>query len=197
MNKVLSTLKSAGRRPVILPTSANNQDAGQLQSITNDDVEAARNVITSVPLLDLHLLVPIVLTSSVTGTGIGRLHALLRLLPVSNGNAETELSITHPVVPYPRSLFHVDEVFAPPQDRRTASNEGTAAVTILSGYLRYGLLEVGDRLLIGPCNVDVLGRVPEGPEIHRPSSYHKSAKPPVACAKASWWPGGHCWDCAL
>ncbi len=171
MNKVLSALKSAGRRPVILPTSPNNQDAGQLQSITNDDMEAARKVITSVPLLDLHLLVPIVLTSAVTGSGIGRLHALLRLLPVSTGNIEKGLSMTHPDVIYPRSLFHVDEVFALPQDTRAASNEGAAAVTILSGYLRYGLLEVGDKLLIGPCDVDVVGRVPESPEMHRASSY--------------------------
>ena len=171
MNKLLSTLKSAGRRPVILPTSPNKQDAGQLQSITDDDLKAARNVITSVPLLDLSLLVPIVLTSAVIGSGIGRLHALLRLLPVSTGNTEEGLSITRLNVLYPQCLFHVDEVFALPQDHRAASNEGIAAVTILSGYLRYGLLEVGDRLLIGPCNVDVLGRVPEGSEIHRPSSY--------------------------
>ncbi len=171
MNKVLSTLKSAGRRPVILPTSPNNQDAGQLQSITDDDMEAARNVITSVPLPDLHLLVPIVLTSAVTGGGIGRLHALLRLLPVSNGNINKRLSTTRPDILYPRSLFHVDEVFALPQDTRVASNGGTAAVTILSGYLRYGLLEVGDQLLIGPCDVDVVGGVPESPEMHRASSY--------------------------
>ena len=171
MNKVLSTLKFAGRRPVILPTSPNNQDAGQLQSITNDDMEAARNVINSVPLLDLHLLVPIVLTSAVTGSGIGRLHALLRLLPVSNGNIGNGLSMTHPDVVYPRSLFHVDEVFALPQDTRAASNENTAAVTILSGYLRYGPLEVGDKLLIGPCDVDVVARVPESPEMHHASSY--------------------------
>ena len=171
MNKVLSTLKSAGRRPVILPTSPNDQDAGQLQSITDDDMEAARNVITSVPLLDLHLLVPIVLTSAVTGSGIGRLHALLRLLPVSYGNIKKGLSMTHPDVLYPRSLFHVDEVFALPQDTRAADNEGTAAVTILSGYLRYGLLEVGDKLLIGPCDVDEVGRVPESSEMHRASSY--------------------------
>ena len=171
MNKLLSTLKSAGRRPIILPTSPSNKDAGQLQSITDDDVKAAQNVVTSVPLLDLHLLVPIVLTSAVTGSGIGRLHALLRLLPVSIGNTEEGLSMTRLNVLYPRCLFHVDEVFALPQDNRAASNEGTAAVTILSGYLRYGLLEVGDKLLIGPCNVDEVGRVPESPEIHRPSSY--------------------------
>lgn len=171
MNKVLSALKSAGRRPVILPTSPNNQDGGQLQSITNHDMEAARNVITSVPLLELHSLVPIVLTSAVTGSGIGRLHALLRLLPVSNVNIEKGLSVTHPNVLWPRSLFHVDEVFALPQDTRAASNKGTAAVTILSGYLRYGLLEVGEKLLIGPCDVDVIDRVPESPEMHRASSY--------------------------
>lgn len=171
MNKILSTLKSAGRRPVILPTSPSNQDAGQLQSITDDDMEAARNVITSVPLLDLHLLVPIVFTSAVTGSGIGRLHALLRLLPVSTVNTEEGLPMTRLNVLYPRCLFHVDEVFALPQDNRVASNESIAAVTILSGYLRYGLLEVGDKLLIGPCNVDVVGRVPESLEIHRPSSY--------------------------
>ena len=171
MNKVLSILKSAGRRPVILPTSPKNQDAGQLQSITDDDMEAARNVISSVPLFDLHLLVPIVLTSAVTGSGIGRLHALLRLLPVPNGNIDRGLSMTHPDVLYPRSLFHVDEVFALPQDTRAASNAGPAAVTILSGYLRYGLLEVGDKLLIGPCDIDVVGRVPESPEVHRASSY--------------------------
>lgn len=171
MNKVLSTLKAAGRKPVILPTSPNNQDAGQLQSITKDDMEAARNVINSVPLLDLHSLVPIVLTSAVTGIGIGRLHALLRLLTVSNLNIEKGLSMTHSNMLCSRSLFHVDEVFALPQDTRATNSEDTAAVTILSGYLRYGLLEVGDKLLVGPCDIDVIGRVPESPEMHRASSY--------------------------
>ena len=171
VGKVLSSLKSAGRKPVMLPASPNTQDVTQLQSITVNDMDAVRNSLTSVSQIEINSLVPIVFTSAVNGSGIGTLHALLLQLPISTISGENELSSRCVEAPHPQILFHVDEIFDLPMDERAKSHEGPPAIIILSGYLRYGLLEVGDRLIVGPCEVDVDSDDPETPENHRASSY--------------------------
>ena len=168
--KVLTILKSAGRQPVILPSPSTSVDGAQLQSITNDDVQAVGRAIASVAQNDMHLLVPIVLTSAVTGSGIARLHALLGQLPLPSRSTDDDDS-TSRARKRPQCLFHVDEVFAMPPNARTTSNEGASSGTVLSGYLRYGQLEVGGKLFIGPCLTEATGEVRSSPEIHRASSY--------------------------
>ncbi|KAK3175240.1 hypothetical protein OEA41_002487 [Lepraria neglecta] len=171
MAKILTTLKSAGRKPVIIPSPSSSNDAAHLQSITNDDVRAAEKAMVSVSQSELKSLVPIVLTSAVTGSGIGRLHALLRQLPIALRDTEENGRMSRRDEAPPRSLFHVDEVFAMPPSGHAQSSEGAKQGIISSGYLRYGLLEVGDKMLIGPCVPDVAGEVPPSPKMHRASSF--------------------------
>lgn len=172
LTKILTTLKSAGRTPAILSSSSDDQVDAQLQAISGDDAEAARRAITSVQPEQLHRLVPIVFTSSVTGSGIGRLHALLRQLPVSfDGTLDDRSLAQQDDTSFTRSLFHVDEVFAMPPNSHHMNGEAAVASTILSGYLRFGKVEVGERLLIGPCTPEILREAPSSPEVHRTSSF--------------------------
>ena len=169
LTKILTTLKSAGRRPAILSSPSNDRSDAQHQSISKDDDDAVRKAIASVQPDEL--LVPIILTSAVTGTGIGRLHALLHRLPLT-----TDKTINGSDIPPldgvpPRRLFHVDEVFDMPTNLHVANPETTPVSTILSGYLRYGSLEVGERMLIGPCTPDETGDIEASPDLQRARSY--------------------------
>lgn len=171
LTKVLRLLKAAGRRPAMLSMSADHGNDPQLQAVTNNDYENAKSAISSVPTNESHSLVPIVLTSAVTGTGVGKLHALLRLLPLQILPNARDSNVLGKDVTSSSSLFHVDEVFAMPPHPHSANADRTTPGSILSGYLRYGTIEVGDSLHIGPCNSGLAGDFAESPDVHRSSSY--------------------------
>ncbi|CAD6573761.1 MAG: hypothetical protein ASARMPREDX12_006231 [Alectoria sarmentosa] len=171
LTKVLTTLKAAGRKPAILSSSSDQRGEPQLQSIAKDDEDAAKRTIALTPPPECHLLVPIVLTSAVTGSGIGRLHALLRQLPVNPGGMAEHAIVALQVAARPQSLFHVDEVFTMPKHPQSANAKRSALGFVLSGYLRYGVLEVGDTMLIGPRNPCVAAELTESPDTHRARSY--------------------------
>lgn len=171
LTKVLTTLKAAGRKPAILSSSSDQRGELQLQSIARDDEDAVKRIISSTPPADLHLLVPIVLTSAVTGSGIGQLHALLKQLPAILGAMADHADLVGRDTAQPESLFHVDEVFTMPAYPHSTNMGSSAPAFVLSGYLRYGVLEVGDKMLIGPCNPSVAAEMIESPDIHRARSY--------------------------
>ncbi|KAK4691445.1 hypothetical protein P7C71_g5557, partial [Lecanoromycetidae sp. Uapishka_2] len=172
LTKVLNVLKSAGRKPAMLSTSSDERGENQLQTISTGDAEAAQRAIAFVQPDEVRIRVPIVLTSSVTGSGIGTLHALLRQLPLTFNQAQDTTILYHPDdKPMLQSLFHVDEVFAMPSTPRRVDGEAASAGTILSGYLRYGELEIGEMVLIGPCTPDTSHEARNSPEMHRASSF--------------------------
>ncbi|MCJ1450051.1 hypothetical protein MMC28_000379 [Mycoblastus sanguinarius] len=173
LTKVLSTLKSAGRKPTILSTSSNEGKDAQLQSIAKNDEDAVRKMVASVRPNELHLVVPIVLTSAVTGSGISRLHALLRHLPTDTQRISGIPNLTLQDVAEVRNLFQIDEVFTMPENQAVHAVNGHrfALGFILSGYLPYGTLEIGDQLLIGPFISDTLNESASSPDVHRASSY--------------------------
>ena len=171
LTKVLTTLKGAGRKPAILTSSSDQRSELGLQMIGKNEEHAAKRMIASTPPAELHLLVPIVLTSAVTGSGIGRLHALLHELPVNLGATADQVSRAGQVVPNPQALFHVDEVLTIPALPKSANVGRSAPGFVLSGYLRYGVVEVGDTMLIGPCNPGIAAELTENPDIHRARSY--------------------------
>ena len=169
LTKVLTTLKGAGRKPAILSSSSDQRS--ELQLIGKDEEHAAKRMIASTPPAELHLLVPIVLTSAVTGSGIDQLHALLKQLPANLGALAEYVPFAGQVVTHPQTLFHVDEVLTMPALPQSANVERSAPGFVLSGYLRSGVLEVGDKMLIGPCNLGVAAELIEKPDIHRARSY--------------------------
>lgn len=155
LNKILSLLKAAGRRPYILPTGTVSDQDPLPQALAGVNEGAIKRAMAISQKDDIRLLVPIVLTSAVNGTGVGQLHALLRHLPILNPmkRGHSQDSESHPV---PNTLFHVDEVFTRSeghaQPNPFAQQSGTGIV--LNGHLRYGEVTVGDYMLVGPLMVD-------------------------------------------
>lgn len=185
LTKVLTTLKAAGRKPAILTSPSDQSAEVQLQSIGKDQEHAVKEMIASTPLPELHLLVPIVLTSAVTGSGIGRLHVLLKQLPAYLDAKADHAAFVSQATAQPQSLFHVDEVFTIPAHPHSANVEKSAPTFVLSGYLRFGVLEVGDTMLIGPCNPAVATEFVDSPDVHRARSYPGLVKgPPQLIATA-------------
>jgi GTPase len=132
LSKVLDALKTAGRRPVLLPNAPGAVDGFELQGIRAEYLEAAYRA--AVPLLNDPLeVVPIVLTSAVHGTGMGQLHALLHELPV--------LAVAPEPIDGSGTTFHIEDVYTKPAE---------SEAIILSGRLRSGQLSVGDTAVVGP-----------------------------------------------
>jgi hypothetical protein len=141
LTKLLSILKEAGRKPCIISDPAGTVLETDLHSVSKEELGEADKVIQSLATSPL-ATVPIVLTSAVKGTGIKRLHAFLRRLPIP---AHQEISVKAS----PTHLFHVEDVYS--VQNRTSSDR----TAVVGGYLRYGTLSVGDELLLGPYPVDV------------------------------------------
>lgn len=149
LTKVLSTLKLAGRRPIMFPLDTPDQMHNPpFQTLSRTDTEFVRKALASVSADESRSLVPIVLTSAVTGAGISKIHCLLRHLPVLPSASET----TAQEAEDSSALFHIDEVFS--MAKRDLSKPTTDF--IVSGYLRHGMLAVGDHVLVGPFTAELL-----------------------------------------
>jgi GTPase len=141
LSKLLSVLKEAGRRPCIISDSTLSAQEADLHIISSEDLLEADVVVQTLTTSPL-ATVPIILTSAVKGTGMNKLHAFLRQLPLPS---QLDVSFRMAL----ERLFYVEDVYSV-QSR--ASSDGSA---IVGGYLRYGTLRVGDELLLGPYPVDV------------------------------------------
>ena len=168
LTKVLSILKSAGRRPALLAGTASNPAIAESQTILQVDEEAVRKASESSPPDELHLLVPIVLTSALTGAGIGQVHALLRQLPIPRNLDHESDRAGKKSGNRSATVFHVDEIFGVAEASKGEGAHGLNATPrfILSGYLRYGTLQTGDALLLGPFSSE------DSPPIPRGTSYN-------------------------
>ncbi|KAL8809519.1 MAG: hypothetical protein Q9223_003026 [Gallowayella weberi] len=179
LGKILSQLKSAGRRPEILSSRSNEQ----LQTIDRSDELEVLQLFSTISEFGASSIVPIVLTSAVTGKGVSKLHVLLRHLPI----CKPFLSLGSPDEPAdetfrPSLLFHIDEIFAATNINRIP-RQGNTEVTfdsILSGHLRCGSLAVGQELLLGPFSTSSSEEDPPLPEMHRAHSYPRIKGSPKA-----------------
>ncbi|KAK0383117.1 hypothetical protein NLU13_9030 [Sarocladium strictum] len=156
VGKVLTAIKEAKRTPKIIQPDQKQHD--QLQQIPPGDIDKARAIVDSIiggP--NLTDIVPIILTSAVKGTGIGVLHALLESLPLPLTPTSGDFVGMALNPEQPRSLFHIDDTFSLPSsytglagDSRKYLDDGV----IVSGYLRFGDVSVGDRVVVGPFPAD-------------------------------------------
>ncbi|KAL9603806.1 MAG: hypothetical protein Q9219_000915 [cf. Caloplaca sp. 3 TL-2023] len=175
LGKVLSVLKSAGRRPEIL-SSPSDEQLFLAQSIGRNDELEVINLLSAFPGAGMGAVVPIVLTSSVTGKGIDKVHALLCHLPIpkrpgsSNGShGARDQSIV------PSTLFHIDEIFATNGIHKNGDKEfaGANIDSILSGCLQRGTLSVGQDVFIGPFSTSHSETDSPTQKTHWISSYPK------------------------
>jgi GTPase len=141
LTKLLSVLKEAGRKPCIISDAAGNASEIDLHSVSPEDLLEADKTVQTLAKSPL-ASVPIILTSAVKGTGINKLHAFLRRLPVPvHLEPSSGASPVH--------LFHVEDVYS------VQSRIPSDRTAVIGGYLRYGRLSVGDELLLGPYPMDV------------------------------------------
>ena len=157
LTRILSTLKAAGRRPVVLSaansTGLDTAHDVNLQVITRQEQDNVERVLEAVKVHGSDTVVPIVLSSAVTGMGMGTVHALLRGLPIPNTTNERGSEI----IGYeaPKTLYHIEEIFALPasaviSNTEEASTSHTLAGAVVSGHVRYGQVAIGDELFLGP-----------------------------------------------
>ncbi|KAL8797695.1 MAG: hypothetical protein Q9195_000047 [Heterodermia aff. obscurata] len=152
IGEVLTCLKAAGRQVAPLFAHSPPADSQELQSLLDRDLQDARNIFTSLTHKNLTDLVPIVLTSAVTGAGIRKLHALLRHLPIPHEPRSKTATETHGSDCSLRSLFHIDEVFATSDAHSIALLDGSRVVEghVVSGHLCHGSINLGDTCFVGP-----------------------------------------------
>ncbi|KAL2870759.1 uncharacterized protein BJX67DRAFT_344518 [Aspergillus lucknowensis] len=149
--KVLSALKLSGRMPVVLPVQSTPSGKGVgLQRIRSADAEEVKKLISTTD--NWATTVPIVLSSAVDGSGIGKLHALLRFLPIPSRPPLRAISLPKPLScpQHLSKLFDVDEVFAIPPSKVYSEQHQQSHGVVLCGLVRYGSVSVGDELVIGP-----------------------------------------------
>lgn len=139
--KLFAALREHGRKPCLITDASTSVLEADLHTVEAADLEETEKTICL--LRDSPLAaVPVVLTSAVKGTGIQKLHAFLRRLPMPQ----------QPELPPPESpspLFYIEDVYSVSMSN---SDEQSA---IIGGYIRYGSLSIGDELLLGPYPADV------------------------------------------
>ncbi|RMZ88908.1 hypothetical protein DV736_g3872, partial [Chaetothyriales sp. CBS 134916] len=160
--KVLSAVKSAGRKPLMLTASSapmpafaldSNEALPDLQRVSQSEVAEVDQAITSI-VEEGDDIVPLLMVSAVAGSGIGKLHTLLQRLPA-------------PFVDENRStgdnaLFRIDEVFSIPPSRvytADAEKQPSPAGLVLCGHLEIGKISVGDIMILSPVTNDETGKL--------------------------------------
>lgn len=152
VGKVLTAIKESKRTPKIIQPDQKQHD--QLQQIPDEDCAKVRSVVEAVKAeQQLTDIVPIILTSAVKGTGIGILHALLEALPVPAKPTSHDFVGLALNPEQPTCLFHIDDKFSLDASyANLAKDSGNYSEhgIVVSGYLRFGDMSVGDRIVIGP-----------------------------------------------
>jgi hypothetical protein len=151
LRKVLSMVQQTGRRPKLFMDQTAHSDVSRIPS--KNDVEIMQMTYNMAETGDLLSLIPIVLTSSVTGIGIGLMHALLKHLPRPPKPTPYDFTGEALNPEQPACLFHIDDRFSLPASYGAAAATPDQPVdigTVVAGYLRFGTLAVGDQVLVGP-----------------------------------------------
>ncbi|XXG93856.1 hypothetical protein Hte_000105 [Hypoxylon texense] len=152
LNIVLTKIKAAGRLPKLLASKACDEE-GLVEVPEKDLEQVKRDIINPISESGNPLsVIPIILTSAVKGIGIGLTHALLRSLPVPPPPTARDFVPLALNPEQPDALFHIDEVFEMSLSRaQTAATSATnESAPVITGYLRFGRLSIGDRVVLGP-----------------------------------------------
>ncbi|AEO54027.1 hypothetical protein MYCTH_2296081 [Thermothelomyces thermophilus ATCC 42464] len=165
LNKILSGLKGAKRVPKIVKGgSAGDSEPTRM---SDQDRKAVRDALDCIKASeDPSSVVPILLTSSVDGRGIGTLHALLQGLPLPPTPTSFDYIGAALNPEQPACLFHIEDKFSLPASYALATsdnNQPTDLGTVVAGYLRFGSLSIGDKVVVGPFppDDDDQGNTPE------------------------------------
>ncbi|KAK3192830.1 hypothetical protein K4F52_001187 [Lecanicillium sp. MT-2017a] len=150
--KVLSAIKDAGRTPKILqPDQKEHYEMPVVPPADNAKVQPVIQAMLDCESLTTY--VPIVLTSAMTGTGIGLVHALLGSLPLPPPPTSRDYVGMALNPEQPKCLFHIDDTYNLPTSYgalASDSSRNTDSGVIVSGHIRFGSLSVGEKIVVGP-----------------------------------------------
>jgi GTPase len=156
--KVLSALKTAGCKPAVLPATPAADKPFDLHQVSTADRAEVQKVIKA-SNGDWPHTVPIILSSAVDGTGIGKLHAFMRYLPIPERPPQRTHRLSEPTATKQTkaNFFDVDEVFAIPPSKvySVSTDKGNESRgMVLCGLVRHGSIAIGDEMTLGPILVD-------------------------------------------
>ncbi|EED23475.1 conserved hypothetical protein [Talaromyces stipitatus ATCC 10500] len=175
LGRVLSTIKAADKKPLMLAVAGDDaKRTPNLNKISTTDCQEALKTVSAVND-DWSGTVPILLTSAVNGSGVGKFHALLRYLPLPRTPSSRLVRTTRIQrrQEIPTDVFDIDEVFAIPPSKVYSSLDTTRADTkgvVLCGLVRHGSISVGDELVVGPIAVESRPDDINTPHASRPRS---------------------------
>lgn len=158
LSDVLTRLKTAGRRPLMIKNSLRNSTDEELKVVHHAEQEEIKEICASLTA-DPLTQVPILFTSAVRGIGVDKLHALLRHLPIIRAPSTSIVASSSDVPTAPsdsvgssNTLFHVDDTFNlhAKFSSTNLGNSGSNRALIVSGHLSQGNISTGDDLLLGP-----------------------------------------------
>lgn len=165
--KLLSVLKSTGKKPLLIPNSPGTVSEDELQSFTENKSNSICKTLE--PLFDDPLsAVPIVMTSALQGAGFDNLHAVLNELPIPEDRKGTD-----PPVDSANPVFHVEDIYNKALDANTM---------IVSGHLGRDTMSTGEELFLGPCS-------PSNAEDSEDSDTQQRARPSQALQTSRSFPG--------
>ncbi len=163
LSQVLSVIKGAGRKPVIVTPRAGSEfsEGGpDIRHVSEQDEADVDPIIKLIHNQGPRVVVPVVLTSAVNGTGIGVIHALLRSLPIPLPLAPPlQASLVSGGMLRPLASFSIDEVFPIPAQltmdiMEELSRKRQVSGCVVSGHLDHGEISIGDELVLGPFPVE-------------------------------------------
>jgi len=150
-SRAKEAVERAGRKLVLVPVDQSSET--NLTEVPARDDEVLRKLMERLGNEGALSCVPIIFTSAVKGAGIGRIHALLANLSIPPTPKWDDF--TGPVLnpEQPKALFHIDDKYTiPARIHPLTSNTGqpTHEGCVVSGYVRFGSLSIGDRIVVGP-----------------------------------------------
>jgi hypothetical protein len=156
LHKILSSVKNAGRVPKMVKGGSGGQsDPSRVSEL---DKQAVKEALDSIKRANNpSSVVPILLTSAVDGRGVGALHALLQDLPLPPTPTSHDYIGAALNPEQPSCLFHIEDKFSLPASyslATSATNQQTDLGTVVAGYLRFGTLSIGDKIVVGPFPSD-------------------------------------------
>ncbi|KAI1213999.1 uncharacterized protein F4807DRAFT_410100 [Annulohypoxylon truncatum] len=176
---VFTKVKAMGRIPKLLTSTARDED--NLIEVPSNDLQKIQDEVTG-PISksgDRLSIVPVILTSAVKGIGIGLTHALLRSLPIPPIPTARDFVPLALNPEQPDALFHIDEVFDMSLSRaQTATTGPGGSAPVVTGYLRFGRLSIGDKVVLGPFPGDEEDAGALVPKDHPPPGYGLSIPHP-------------------
>lgn len=162
LSTVLSRLKEAGKKPLMLSNDNSEISEADLGVISPSCIAEVKKAALSLEQSPLDV-VPVVLTSAVKGNGIGKLHALLRHLPL---NSRISVEGLEGGQLGAKPGFLVDDIYTRPLAKLADVQIGEVSQrhgTIVSGHLASRRLSVGDVMYLGPFAKSVTKVTTEAP----------------------------------